>query len=174
MAPGVVSPQRSFEHDSVPSVPAGLDASKLRITKTLHPSKLPPAEDLTFGSHHTGKIAWREQRKRVGQTMLMIRADHILRVRWTSEHGWQTPQIAPYQHLALDPAAAVLHYGFECFEGMKAYKDVWGNVRLFRPEINLGRLNRSAARIALPTFDADELLKLIARFVKLEERFIYG
>ncbi|KAF9737044.1 branched-chain amino acid aminotransferase [Paraphaeosphaeria minitans] len=153
MAPGIVSPQRSFEHERASSGPAGLDASKLRVTKTLHPTKLPPAEDLTFGSHHT---------------------DHILQVQWTSEHGWQTPQIAPYQHLSLDPAAAVLHYGFECFEGMKAYRDVWGSVRLFRPEINLDRLNRSAARIALPTFDADELLKLIARFVQLEERFIYG
>ena len=79
----------------------------------------------------------------------------------------------PYQNLALDPAAAVLHYGFECFEGMKAYKDARGNVRLFRPEINLDRLNRSAARIALPTFDPEELLKLIARFVQLEQRFIY-
>lgn len=76
--------------------------------------------------------------------------------------------------MVLDPAAAVLHYGFECFEGMKAYKDADGIARLFRPEINLDRLNRSAARIALPTFDADELLKLIARFVQLEERFIYG
>lgn len=57
---------------------------------------------------------------------------------------------------------------------MKAYKDADGIARLFRPEINLDRLNRSAARIALPTFDADELLKLIARFVQLEERFIYG
>jgi branched-chain amino acid aminotransferase len=106
--------------------------------------------------------------------MLMIRADHILQVRWTAEYGWETPQIAPYQHLVLDPAAAVLHYGFECFEGMKAYRDARGNVRMFRPEINIDRLNRSAARIALPTFDADELLKLIARFVKVEERFIYG
>jgi branched-chain amino acid aminotransferase len=55
---------------------------------------------------------------------------------------------------------------------MKAYKDARGTVRLFRPEINLDRLNLSAARIALPTFDREQLLKLIARFVKLEERFI--
>lgn len=68
----------------------------------------------------------------------------------------------------------MLHYGFECFEGMKAYRDAEGNVRLFRPELNLDRLNRSAARIALPTFDAGELLKLITRFVQLEEHFILG
>ena len=101
-------------------------------------------------------------------------SDHILQVRWSANKGWHPPEISPYQALSLDPAAAVLNYGFECFEGMKAYKDAEGNVRLFRPEINLDRLNKSAARIALPTFDRDELLKLIARFVQLEERFVSG
>jgi branched-chain amino acid aminotransferase len=61
MAPGIVSPQRSFDHDVAFPAPARLDASKLRITKTLHPSKLPQAEDLTFGSHTTGKCClWGE------------------------------------------------------------------------------------------------------------------
>jgi branched-chain amino acid aminotransferase len=55
MAPGIVSPQRSFKYDGAFPASASLDASKLRITQTLHPSKLPPAEDLTFGSHTTGK-----------------------------------------------------------------------------------------------------------------------
>jgi len=151
MAPGISSPRISFERDSAPAHLAELDASKLSITRTSHPSKLPPAKDLKFGSHTT---------------------DHILQVQWTAEKGWHPPQIAPYHALSLDPAAAVLHYGFQCFEGMKAYKDARGTVRLFRPEINLDRLNLSAARIALPTFDRDQLLKLIARFVKLEERFI--
>ena len=27
------------------------------------------------------------------------------------------------QNLSLDPATCVFHYAFECFEGMKAYKD---------------------------------------------------
>lgn len=56
MAPGLISPQRSFDQDSAATrLPAQLDASKLRINKTLHPSKLPSAESLTFGSHTTGK-----------------------------------------------------------------------------------------------------------------------
>lgn len=33
---------------------------------------------------------------------------------------------------------------------MKAYKDEHGKVRLFRPEMNMARMNRSTARIALP------------------------
>ncbi|KAH7548703.1 aminotransferase [Bipolaris maydis] len=151
MVSSISSSQISLERDDVSVHPAELDASKLSITYTLHPSKLPLAKDLRFGSHTT---------------------DHILQVQWTAEKGWHPPQISPYHAFSLDPAAAALHYGFQCFEGMKAYKDARGTVRLFRPEINLDRLNLSAARIALPTFDRDQLLKLIARFVKLEERFI--
>jgi hypothetical protein len=32
--------------------------------------------------------------------------------------GWQDPEIVPFQDLKLSPAAAALHYGLECFEGM--------------------------------------------------------
>jgi branched-chain amino acid aminotransferase len=56
MAPGVSSCQRSIEYGDALAHPAELDASKLCITKTLHPSKLPPAEDLKFGKHTTGEL----------------------------------------------------------------------------------------------------------------------
>jgi branched-chain amino acid aminotransferase len=55
---------------------------------------------------------------------------------------------------------------------MKAYKDKDGNIRLFRPERNMARLNKSSARIALPTFDGDAFTDLIGKFCKLDERFI--
>lgn len=96
----------------------------------------------------------------------------MLQIHWSLDHGWQRPKIMPYQPISLDPTACVLNYGFECFEGMKAYKDANGQLRLFRPRMNLARFNESAARIALPSFDSEELLKLIAEFVQLEERFI--
>ena len=47
----------------------------------------------------------------------------------------------------------VLHYGVECFEGMKAYKGKDGRLRLFRPNMNMDRLARSASRLTLPHFD---------------------
>ena len=82
------------------------------------------------------------------------------------------PRITPYQNLSLDPATCVFHYGFEAFEGMKAYRDSKGGLRLFRPEMNMKRMNRSAARIALPMFEGGKMVELIRRFVGLEERFI--
>ncbi|KAF2198739.1 hypothetical protein GQ43DRAFT_457636 [Delitschia confertaspora ATCC 74209] len=139
---------------NIPSSDLGakLDASTLQVTLTPSPKIVPAAEDLAFGKHVT---------------------DHMLQIRWTEKAGWHAPQIMPYAPLSLDPAACVFNYGFECFEGMKAYKDSAGKVRLFRPLDNLKRFNESARRIALPGFDAEELLKLVAKFVEVEERWIY-
>jgi branched-chain amino acid aminotransferase len=96
----------------------------------------------------------------------------MLAMEWSASDGWRAPRITPYQNLSLDPATCVFHYAFECFEGMKAYKDKQGNVRLFRPDKNMERLNKSSARIALPKFDGDALISLIAELVKLDSRFI--
>ena len=128
-----------------------IDASKLSITKTTAPKGLLPPEELVFGRNFT---------------------DHMLSLEWTAEQGWLPARITPYQNLSLDPATCVFHYAFECFEGMKAYKDKNGDIRLFRPDRNMARLNKSSARIALPTFDSDALIELIGKFVKLDERFI--
>jgi len=63
---------------------------------------------------------------------------------------WNAPKIVPYQSLTLDPSAKIFHYGQAIFEGMKAYKDINGDVFLFRPEENCKRLNISAKRLAIP------------------------
>lgn len=96
----------------------------------------------------------------------------MLSIEWTASDGWLPPRITPYQNLSLDPATCVFHYAFECFEGMKAYKTSNGEMRLFRPDKNMARLNKSSARIALPTVEPTSLIELISRFVAMEERFI--
>ncbi|KAI9850225.1 MAG: hypothetical protein M1838_005995 [Thelocarpon superellum] len=93
-------------------------------------------------------------------------------MEWTASQGWLAPRITPYQNLSLDPATCVFHYAFEAFEGMKAYQDKQGQIRLFRPDKNMARFNNSSARLALPTFDGPALTELIAKFVSLERRFI--
>ena len=151
---GNASQLRSYAiaaHDVSNPKLTSIDASKLSITKTTTPKELIPNDELVFGRHFT---------------------DHMLSLEWTAQDGWQAPRITPYQNLSLDPATCVFHYAFECFEGMKAYKDDKGNVRLFRPDKNMARLNRSSARIALPNFDSKAMIDLVAKFVQLDERFI--
>ncbi|KAL7678856.1 putative aminotransferase class IV, aminotransferase-like, PLP-dependent enzyme [Plasmopara halstedii] len=72
----------------------------------------------------------------------------------------------------MDPACAVLHYALECFEGMKAYVDTQGHIRLFRPEMNMKRLNNSMKRLLLPEFDGDELIKCLNELLRLDKDWI--
>lgn len=52
--------------------------------------------------------------------------------------------------LALEPSSTVLHYAQTLFEGMKAYREDEGRITLFRPDMNMKRMNSSAKRVALP------------------------
>ena len=86
--------------------------------------------------------------------------------------GWTAPLISPYHAFELDPACNVFHYAIEAFEGMKAYLDASGRVRLFRPELNMRRMASSMARLALPALDEAGWLACIKRLVVLEKPWI--
>ena len=60
--------------------------------------------------------------------------------------------------MLLHPFNSSLHYAVQCYEGLKAYKNETGAIRLFRPECNMMRFKESAKRISLPDFDGKELL----------------
>lgn len=93
----------------------------------------------------------------------------MLKIPWAEATGWGAPSIVPceflrFRHsfycyvslcflvsdLSLSPSATVLHYAQSLFEGMKAYRHEDGNVTLFRPDMNMRRMNNSAQRLALP------------------------
>ncbi|KAL1658107.1 aminotransferase [Schizophyllum commune] len=98
--------------------------------------------------------------------MLVIEHDPV--------NGWKDPEIRPYGPLSLDPSSSCFHYCPCVFEGMKAYLGPDGEPRLFRPELNLARLLRSAKRATLPEFDPDALLTLLKRLIAVEARWIPG
>ncbi|HMO69270.1 MAG TPA: branched chain amino acid aminotransferase, partial [Novosphingobium sp.] len=53
-------------------------------------------------------------------------SDHMVTIDWTEGRGWHSATIGPRGPLLLDPAAAVLHYAQEIFEGLKAYAQADG------------------------------------------------
>ena len=81
--------------------------------------------------------------------------DHMVDICWSEIGGWHRPRVQPYGPITLDPAAAVLHYAQEVFEGLKAYRLPDGSIQSFRPEANAARMQRSAARLALPELPTD-------------------
>ena len=76
-------------------------------------------------------------------------SDHML-VAYYNDGVWGKPVIQPFANLSLSPATTFMHYGQAIFEGVKAYKDPQGNPVIFRPQDNWKRMNRSAARMAMP------------------------
>lgn len=53
-------------------------------------------------------------------------------------------------NISLHPSATVFHYAHCLFEGLKAYRDTNGKVTMFRPDMNMKRMNRTAERVAMP------------------------
>ena len=85
-------------------------------------------------------------------------SDHMAHVRWTADGGWHGHEVRPYGPLSLDPAASVLHYAQEIFEGIKAYRHEDGSVWTFRPEKNAARFRNSARRLALPELSDEDFV----------------
>jgi len=98
--------------------------------------------------------------------------DHMLFVEYTPEKGWSSPEIKPYGPLSVDPSASCFQYCTNVFEGMKAYLGPDGNPRLFRPDLNMARMQSSLERVALPPFSPDALLVLIKKLVQVDRRWI--
>ena len=121
---------------------------------TVEPGRLKPlvpVEDLGFGR---------------------VSTDHMFTLKYHADRGWFDPQIVPYQPISLDPAAIVLHYSQEIFEGMKAFATDGGKIALFRPEKNAERFKRSAARMVMPEVPVEDQLQAIRELVLIEKRWI--
>jgi len=98
--------------------------------------------------------------------------DHMAHARWTQGEGWGDYGVVPYGELSLSPATAVLHYGQEIFEGIKAYRHDNGSVWTFRPRYNAARLNASARRLALPELPEDDFVASLVDLVRADAAWV--
>jgi branched-chain amino acid aminotransferase len=88
--------------------------------------------------------------------------DHMVIIEYDEDRGgWHSARIEPRAPIALDPAAAVLHYAQEIFEGLKAYAHADGGLALFRPEANAQRFNASAQRLAMPQLPEELFIEAV-------------
>ncbi|WP_300345468.1 branched-chain amino acid aminotransferase [Nesterenkonia sp.] len=99
-------------------------------------------------------------------------SDRTAVVDWTADAGWHNARIEPYGPISLDPAASVLHYAQEIFEGMKAYRHADGSIYTFRPEANAARMNKSARRLALPEMDQELFLASLEQLVAVDRDWV--
>ena len=125
---------------------------EISITKTTTPKQKPADESkLGFGQYYT---------------------DHMFIMNYDEGEGWHNPRIVPYGPFELDPAAMVLHYAQEIFEGMKAYRTADGSIQLFRPDKNMARMNVSCDRLCIPKIDEEFAIKAIKTLVEVDKDWV--
>lgn len=98
--------------------------------------------------------------------------DHMVLIDWDATTGWHSARVVDYAPLSIDPAAAVLHYALEIFEGLKAYRHPNGTIHLFRPRDNARRFQKSAERLALPILDLDWFTAAAEQLVAADAQWI--
>ncbi|KAB2880764.1 branched-chain amino acid aminotransferase [bacterium] len=98
-------------------------------------------------------------------------SDHFFIMKYDAKNGWHQAKIEPYRQLMLDPAAMVLHYAQEIFEGLKAYNSKNG-IFLFRAKDNLKRMNNSARRLCMPEIDIDFVHDAMKKLVLIDKEWI--
>ena len=98
--------------------------------------------------------------------------DHMVTIDFDRERGWHRARVTPYGPVALDPAAMVLHYAQEIFEGLKAYRQPDGSLAAFRPEANAERFGNSARRLAMPELPAEDFVAALRELVAVDHGWV--
>lgn len=98
--------------------------------------------------------------------------DHMVTVDWSAAEGWHDAKVVPYGPLQIDPAAAVLHYAQEIFEGLKAYRHADGTIATFRPDENAKRFQLSARRLALPELPSEIFIESLKQIIAVDADWV--
>jgi branched-chain amino acid aminotransferase len=85
---------------------------------------------------------------------------------------WGEIETSSSEFINIHMAATCLHYGQECFEGMKVFRGKDGKIRLFRWEENAKRMQRSCEGIMMAEPPLELFKEMILKVIKLNERFI--
>ncbi|MFF2482247.1 branched-chain amino acid aminotransferase [Paenibacillus sp. NPDC058071] len=123
----------------------------IRIERSAIKKTQPKASELGFGKYYT---------------------DHMFIMDYDDAKGWHDARIVPYQPITLDPAAKVFHYGQTVFEGLKAYRTADDIIRLFRPDRNFARLNRSNERLSIPELDEELALEALKQLILVDREWV--
>jgi branched-chain amino acid aminotransferase len=55
---------------------------------------------------------------------------------------------------------------------MKGYTDAHGKIRLFRPDMNMKRMDSSMQRMAMPALDKDGFLECIEELIRIDSSWV--
>jgi len=89
---------------------------------------------------------------------------------------WGDAKIVEEDNITLGISATCLHYGQECFEGLKAFEAKNGDVQVFRVDENAKRMRHSAEKILMEPFPEEKFINAVMQLVSLNRAFVppYG
>jgi len=93
-----------------------------------------------------------------------------------SNNQWGEVTVHADDTIPVHISATCLHYGQECFEGLKAYRGKDNAIRVFRWKDNAARLNRSARRVAMQEVPEEVFEKCLRALIENNKDFVppYG
>lgn len=86
--------------------------------------------------------------------------DYRFEAHW-KDGKWDEGKMITDPNIELSEAACVFHYAQCCFEGLKAYTTVKGDIVTFRPDLNAERMMGSAERLEMPAFPKEKFIQAV-------------
>lgn len=104
-----------------------------------------------------------------------IKTDYRYLSVW-KDGKWDDGKLVEDNMLTMSEASTALHYGQQCFEGLKAYRTKDGKIQLFRPDRNAARMNDSNAKLLMPEIPEDKFIDACMQVIRANEHFVppYG
>ncbi len=94
-------------------------------------------------------------------------------IRYTWKDGkWSKPKFVKEPWINMHIGASCLHYGQECFEGIKAFRQKSGKVVIFRPDENAKRMYRTAVRCVMPPVPIEMFLEACELVVRKNSEYV--
>ena len=104
-----------------------------------------------------------------------IKTDYRFIAHW-KDGKWDNGELTTDSTLHIHEGSTALHYGQQCFEGLKAYRCKDGSINLFRPDQNAKRMQNTCARLLMPQVPTELFIRACKEVVKANEKWLapYG
>lgn len=100
-----------------------------------------------------------------------IKTDYRYISTW-KDGAWDDGILTEDNQLHISEASTALHYGQQCFEGLKAYRTKTGKIQLFRPDENAKRMQRSCRQLLMPEVPVEKFINACTEVVKNNSHFV--
>jgi branched-chain amino acid aminotransferase len=89
---------------------------------------------------------------------------------------WDDGLLVEDNMLTISECSTALHYGQQCFEGLKAYRTKDGKIQIFRPDENAKRMNNTNRRMLMPQISVDKFIDACVQVVRANTAYVppYG